>query len=642
MRILLRSAALLLATGAAMLLLAQPASAHADLARSDPPDGSVLAHAPGVARLWFSEEISPKFSSARLVDRTGATITGSRAQVDGGDPRQLTVDLPSLGTGSYGLVWRALAEDDGHTTSGVVVFTVGAAAAEGTIPVAASAGPAGTAATPAGVLLRWLGLGTLAGLVGCLAVAGPVLGRARAASASDTVAAGAQRARRRLLGVAAGCAAAAAAVGVVTLAEEGRRVVGAGAGRTLGPAVLDLLTGTRWGHLWLARQVALIALVVVIVGIRSRLDESPTLGSAVRPVSAAALVLAVAWVEGLASHSVALESGRALAVAAYSLHVLTALLWLGALPALVLVLWPRVAGLPPRDVVRACRGPFSLLIVISVTVLVVTGLYGAGRQVPEPGQLLTTSYGRTLLLKIALLAAVGGLGLANSMLLHGRRLARPGRLVRAPGGATPSRRLIMAEASVGAVLLAAASLLAETAPPRSAAPLIPPAESRAYDTTVGDLVVSVSAAPNRPGVNGFTVLAASSRRPAPAPIDRVTLTLGRHGESGTLTLRQIEPGRYFGTGRLDSAGPITITAVVRRAGERLSVTVPWRVSPKAVPPAVARPEQRLAPYVNAVALGLLVLALGVGAQRFVVRRRRRRRLDPDSPAPAETTLEDVR
>src|SRR5499427_8895925 len=191
MRILRRSAALILGAGAAMLLLAQPASAHANLVRSDPPNGSVLAHAPSVARLWFSEEISPKFSSARVVDRTGVTITGSHAQA-GGDPRQLTVELPNLGRGTYGLVWRVLAEDDGHTTSGVVVFTVGsAAAAAGAIPVAASAGVAGTAATPVGVLIRWLGLCALAGLVGCLAVAGPVLGRARAAAAPDTVAIGA-------------------------------------------------------------------------------------------------------------------------------------------------------------------------------------------------------------------------------------------------------------------------------------------------------------------------------------------------------------------------------------------------------------------------------------------------------------------
>ena len=641
MRILLRGAALALGAAAAMLLLAQPASAHADLVRSDPPDGSVLAHAPSVARLWFSEEISPEFSSARVVDRAGATIAGFRAQAGAGDPRQLTVELPSLGRGSYGLVWRVLAEDDGHATSGVVVFTLGGAAAgAGAIPVAASAGAAGAAATPVGVLLRWLGLCVLAGLVGCLAVAGPVLGRARAASAPDTVAEGPRLARRRLLAVAAGCAAAAAVVGMMTLAEEGRRAAGGG-DRALGQAVLDLLTGTRWGHLWLAREAALIALVAVILGIRSRLGEAPARRATVLSVTAAALVLVVAFVEALGSHSVALQSARAVAVAAYSLHVLTALLWLGALPALVLVLVPRVAGLPPREVVRACRDPFSTLIVISVTVLVVTGLYGAGRQVPEPGQLLSTTYGRTLLLKTALLAAVGGLGLANSALLHGRRPGKRGRLVRAPGGGAPSRRLIIAEALAGAIVLAAAGLLAETAPPRTPAPAVPLAEPQAYDATVGDLVVSVSATPNRPGANGFTVLAASSRRPPPAPIERVTLRLGRSGERGTLPLRQIEPGRYFGTGRLDSAGPITITAVIRRAGERLTVTMPWRVSPKAAPPTVARQEHRLAPYLNAVALCVLVLALGFGVQRIVARRRHHRQLDTDSPARAEI-LEDAR
>jgi copper transport protein len=280
--------------------------------------------------------------------------------------------------------------------------------------------------------------------------------------------------------------------------------------------------------------------------------------------------------------------------------------------------------------------------VISVAVLVVTGLYGAGRQVPEPGQLLNTSYGRTLLLKTALLAAVGGLGLANSALLHGRRLNRRGRLVRAPGGAAPSRRLIVAEAAVGAALLAAAGLLAETAPPHSAPAPVPAAEPQARDTTVGDLVVSVSATPNRPGVNGFTVLATSSRRPPPAPVDEVTLRLGSPGEPRTLPLRQIEPGRYFGTGRLGSAGPITITAVVGRAGERLTVTLPWRVLPRAAPPAVPRQEHGLAPYANAVALCVLVLALSAGAQRIVVRRHRRRQLGADSPAPAEMTLEDVR
>ena len=68
--------------------------------------------------------------------------------------------------------------------------------------------------------------------------------------------------------------------------------------------------------------------------------------------------------------------------------------------------------------------------------------------------------------------------------------------------------------------------------------------------------------------------------------------------------------------------------------------MPWRLAPKAAPPKAPTQEHRLAPYVNAIALCVLLLALGVGVQRIVVHRRRRPPGLP-SPAPAEI-LEDVR
>ena len=639
-RVLLRSAALVLGAAIAMLFLAQPASAHADLIRSDPADGAKLLQPPTVARLWFSEEISPEFSAARIVDGHGSTVAGAALQADTGDPRLLAVKLPDLAAGTYGVVWRVLAEDDGHTTRGVVVFTVGAAAPAGPIIVGEpGANEAGTAATPVGVLLRWLGLCSLAGLVGALAVAGPVLGRARGVAGDDAAAFGIRLERRRLLAVAAGSAAFGAAVGIAVLADAGRRA-SAGAGGSLAHAGLDLLTSTRWGHLWLAREAALITLAVLILAMRSGLGQPRDRRTAARSAAAVTLVLTIAWVEALGSHAVAVESARPAAVVAYTLHVLTALLWLGGLPAFVLVLWPAVPGLGRRELVRACRGPFTALALTSVTILVITGLYGAGRQVPEPGQLLTTSYGRTLVLKTALLAVVGGLGLANSALLHGRRPARRGRLVPTRTGGAPSRRLILTEAAVGAALLAAAGVLAETAPPRPAAPAVPAAEARASDATVADLVISVSASPNRPGVNGFTVLAASSRRPPPSPIDGVALKFVKSGETTTIPLQEFEPGRYFGTAQLDSAGPVTITAVVRRDGQQLTVDVPWRVSTEPAPVVSPRLDYRLAPYVNAIALGLLLLALGAGV-RLLAMRRKRQRLDAAQPA-AELILEDVR
>src|SRR5262245_63685944 len=107
----------------------QAAQAHADLISSDPVAGSVLAKPPTMVRLSFSEGIAPQVSSAVLVDATGAPIAGPKSEVDPSDPRTLTMELPPLSAGGYGVLWHVLAQDDGHTTTGVVVFSVGSAKA---------------------------------------------------------------------------------------------------------------------------------------------------------------------------------------------------------------------------------------------------------------------------------------------------------------------------------------------------------------------------------------------------------------------------------------------------------------------------------------------------------------------------------
>src|SRR5919198_4782414 len=98
---------------------------RAALVGAEPPDGAVAAHAPGAVRLRFSEDISARFSTARLVDRAGRPVAGTLAAVARGDARQLVVELPALEAGAYGVLWQVLADNDGHTTSGVVVFSVG-------------------------------------------------------------------------------------------------------------------------------------------------------------------------------------------------------------------------------------------------------------------------------------------------------------------------------------------------------------------------------------------------------------------------------------------------------------------------------------------------------------------------------------
>src|SRR6266511_3483662 len=195
----------------------------------------------------------------------------------------------------------------------------------------------------------------------------------------------------------------------------------------------------------------------------------------------------------------------------------------------------------------------------------------------------------------------------------------------------------------------AVGLLLESVPARgpAAAPRaggVAAAAAQTASGTAADLVVTVSVTPNRPGVNGFTVLAASSRRPPPAPLDGVALRLARGGAGGPVALRQVAPGRWFGTGRIDRAGRLRLRAVLRRAGERIAVPLSWQVEPAApVPLATRAGGRRLAPYVDGVALALLAGAAALGAARLLVARRRRRRasVEVHPTQPAERVLAGV-
>src|SRR5262249_47648398 len=80
-----------LAVVVAVFFFAGPAQAHARLTRCDPSDGALLGHAPAMARCWFSERITPRLSSARLLDARGTVLPGVRVEPDPGDPTLLAV-----------------------------------------------------------------------------------------------------------------------------------------------------------------------------------------------------------------------------------------------------------------------------------------------------------------------------------------------------------------------------------------------------------------------------------------------------------------------------------------------------------------------------------------------------------------------
>lgn len=119
------------------------AGAHADLARSDPTDGSTLTAPPVAVRAWFTEAVDT--GTLAVEDASGREVArgGERLEKDG-----LSLALPPLTPGAYTVKWRLLSVD-GHPVAGTFGFTVAAAAAPQSPAPAAPEAPAEPAAAPA-------------------------------------------------------------------------------------------------------------------------------------------------------------------------------------------------------------------------------------------------------------------------------------------------------------------------------------------------------------------------------------------------------------------------------------------------------------------------------------------------------------
>jgi len=144
----------------AALAVPTAAWAHANVVRTVPANGAVLAHGPTAVTIVFDEpvRVGPGIEAIR---NGGASILAGRPRVEGA---RLIVPLRlGLANGDYSARWSIIS-DDGHFESGVIAFAVGLGRAS---PVAGLA-PAATGPTADTVVARWL---FFAGVLGAAGIA---------------------------------------------------------------------------------------------------------------------------------------------------------------------------------------------------------------------------------------------------------------------------------------------------------------------------------------------------------------------------------------------------------------------------------------------------------------------------------------
>jgi methionine-rich copper-binding protein CopC len=112
---------------AAIALCALPlcAQAHAHLKQSAPADGSVVPAPPARFSLSFSE---PAHLTALSVQKQGEAQPRRIGPLPPDASQEFTVPAPKLDPGVYTLRYRVVAADDNHLTSGMITFSIAAAA----------------------------------------------------------------------------------------------------------------------------------------------------------------------------------------------------------------------------------------------------------------------------------------------------------------------------------------------------------------------------------------------------------------------------------------------------------------------------------------------------------------------------------
>lgn len=457
-----------------ILFWATPVLAHGVIERSEPTAGAVVAAAPREVKIWFTESVDLRFSSIEVYH------TESARRVDLGDvkinaDRSVSVSLqPDLPRGAYRVIWRAYTPSDGHAANGQFTFGAG-------IPVDPQAQ---TTRGERGLLsdaIRFLSLIGQAMFMGIAVFRWAIRldDEPRFDRATFWVI--------QLLRVALGIG----WLGALYVQWQ-----------SVDAPLLDVLS-TRWGSIWLMRLAVLSAVLFKINSLLRGEEKSGAL-------LAGAFLL---FTFSLTSHSAA-KLGLAGAAIDW-LHLLGTSIWSGG------VLCVLIAVLNGE---RNFLANFSVLAIASVGLFVASGLWLSNEQVGAWSSLLFTEYGRALIIKLAAVAAVFGLGLINAL--------------------APRKLFTFIELIVAATILFVAASLTN----------LPPAFSQITDHAptrieLSKINTTLTISPARLGTNTVLARLRDSNGDAVTKA-QVTLTFQplRDGLVSELVLDEIGDGVYTGAG----------------------------------------------------------------------------------------------
>lgn len=463
---------------AAMLASPVDAYAHTRLKSSSPSSGAHLSVVPRQIRLDFSEVPDLTFTTVQLVDPSGRPVRLSVPAYAADSKRSVVVTiLGGMPAGDYSVVWQA-ASDDGHPVRDRFKFVVapGAAGVGVTGPESARSLDAAAAhgsqmestvhqdpvAMPEGngfgadsflyVLVRWALFTGLLLTIGVVAFRQLVLRFLRRKEDPDSpMLSDAERRAARIGYWAVGSL----AIGLALRLFAQSVAMHGTAGMFDVGLISAMLVKTLWGRGWLLQLAGIVITGYGFYRASRAVPLSPRSGHGWLIATVGTVLLA--FTTGLAGHAAAAPKLAALTLFADGLHVIGGGGWLGSLAIVLLAGIPAALALPEPE-----RGPmvaelvnaFSPTALMFAGLVTATGVFAAWMHLGALPALWQTPYGRTLLVKLALLSVMAFTGAFNWL--------RVKPTLGHAEGAVLIRRSATVEVIVGIVILLVTAVLVAT------------------------------------------------------------------------------------------------------------------------------------------------------------------------------------
>jgi len=317
------------------------------------------------------------------------------------------------------------------------------------------------------------------------------------------------------------------------------------------PLVRDSGFGRAFSDLW--GVLALLAAASALALMLDRPGRARRSGEALLALfGAAACAAAALALPGLAGHP-ATTSPVGLMLALDWAHLAAASIWIGGLLGLLVLAATTEAG--SRVTALAVVVPrFSRAAMVSVAVLLATGIVASIVHLPTLGSLWQTDYGLAIIAKSVLLACALVLGAVNNLRSRPRLVAAVQRRDQAlgEGAARLLQRLVLGESAllVGAVV--AASILTSIAPPSDALAKLGKTDAHvgpgavAQTFTRDGVRIQVGITPNRAAIdNAFALRLQRAGKPVrnatvTAQLDMLDMSM----QQQAYTLTESSPGVY--------------------------------------------------------------------------------------------------